>query len=79
MKGGVGKTTLASQLAHAASADGLRVLAVDLDPQSNLSHAIMGGQDYRTHLREERPTPQLETTRMTRSYGPVIGRTELWI
>lgn len=56
MKGGVGKTTLASQLAHAASADGLRVLAVDLDPQSNLSHAIMGGQDYRTHLREERPT-----------------------
>lgn len=56
MKGGVGKTTLASQLAHAASADGLRVLAVDLDPQSNLSHAIMGGQNYLTHLREERPT-----------------------
>lgn len=56
MKGGVGKTTLASQLAYAASADGLRVLAVDLDPQSNLSHAIMGGQDYLTHLREDRPT-----------------------
>lgn len=56
MKGGVGKTTLASQLAHAASADGLRVLAVDLDPQSNLSHSIMGVQAYRTHLRKDRPT-----------------------
>ena len=33
MKGGVGKTTVASQLAHAAAADGLRILAVDLDPQ----------------------------------------------
>ena len=30
MKGGVGKTTIASQLAHAAEADGLRVLAIDL-------------------------------------------------
>lgn len=50
MKGGVGKTTIASQLARAAAADGLRVLAVDLDPQSNLSHAIMGPEDYRNHI-----------------------------
>lgn len=56
MKGGVGKTTIASQLAHAASADGLRVLAVDLDPQSNLSHTILGDQVYETHLHEQRPT-----------------------
>ena len=33
MKGGVGKTTLAAQLAHAAANDNLRTLAVDLDPQ----------------------------------------------
>ena len=37
MKGGVGKTTIASQLAHAADRE-VRVLAVDLDPQSNLSN-----------------------------------------
>lgn len=40
MKGGVGKTTLVSQLAFAADDAGFRVLAVDLDPQSNLGHAL---------------------------------------
>ena len=56
MKGGVGKTTIASQLAHAADRDNLRVLAVDLDPQSNLSQSIMGVGNYVEHLKENRPT-----------------------
>lgn len=56
MKGGVGKTTVAAQLAHAVAADGLRVLAVDLDPQSNLSHSIMGPAAYADHLTANRPT-----------------------
>ena len=56
MKGGVGKTTIASQLAHFAAGDGLRVLAIDLDPQSNLSHAIMGARAYVNHIRGRRPT-----------------------
>jgi chromosome partitioning protein len=56
MKGGVGKTTLAMQLAHAADKGDLKVLAVDLDPQSNLSQALMGPQDYVAHLRANRPT-----------------------
>ncbi len=56
MKGGVGKTTLAAQLAHAADNDNLRTLAVDLDPQSNLSHSVMGPMDYVKHLRDGRPT-----------------------
>jgi len=56
MKGGVGKTTVASQLAHAADQDGLQVLAVDLDPQSNLSHSIMGAKEYVRHLRDNLPT-----------------------
>ena len=42
MKGGVGKTTIASQLAHAADGKNYRVLAIDLDPQSNLSQSLMG-------------------------------------
>ena len=40
-KGGVGKTTLAANLAMSAALDGLRVLAVDLDSQGSLS-AIFG-------------------------------------
>ena len=56
MKGGVGKTTIAAQLAHAADKDGLRVLAVDLDPQSNLSQSIMGPRHYVQHLSKKRPT-----------------------
>ena len=56
MKGGVGKTTLAAQLAHAAANDNLRTLAVDLDPQSNLSHSVMGARAYVKHLQDGRPT-----------------------
>jgi chromosome partitioning protein len=56
MKGGVGKTTLAMQLAFAAGANGLKVLAVDLDPQSNLSQAALGVRRYVEHLRNDKPT-----------------------
>ena len=56
MKGGVGKTTIASQLAHAADQQNLRVLGVDLDPQSNLSQSIMGAETYVDHLKHNRPT-----------------------
>jgi len=56
MKGGVGKTTLAAQLAHAATRKGLRTLAVDLDPQANLSQAVLSAEKYVKHLREKKPT-----------------------
>ena len=56
MKGGVGKTTVASQLAHAADRADFRVLAIDFDPQSNLSQSMMGPQGYVKHLRKNRPT-----------------------
>lgn len=56
MKGGVGKTTLAAQLAHAADRRGFRTLAVDLDPQANLSQALLSPEKYVKHLREKKPT-----------------------
>lgn len=56
MKGGVGKTTLAAQLAHAADRKNLRTLAIDLDPQANLSQALMGARDYVKHLNQKKPT-----------------------
>src|SRR5262249_28331258 len=34
----------------------LRVLAVDLDPQSNLSHYFMGAEAYLNHIEENEPT-----------------------
>lgn len=56
MKGGVGKTTLAAQVAHAARQAGFRTLAVDLDPQANLSQALLTPQQYLQLLRDRKPT-----------------------
>lgn len=39
-KGGVGKTTLASMLAHAFANNGNRVLAIDADPDANLATSL---------------------------------------
>lgn len=51
MKGGVGKTTLTFNLAwYSAWQANLKVLAVDLDPQSNLSQYLMGAKDYLTYI-----------------------------
>lgn len=51
MKGGVGKTTLAFNFAwYAAWKRNLKVLAEDLDPQSNLSQYFLGAQGYLNHV-----------------------------
>ena len=40
IKGGTGKTTTAAALSQAAAKEGFRILAVDLDPQGNLTQAL---------------------------------------
>ena len=50
MMGGVGKATIASQLAHATDRADFRALAIDFDPQPNLSQSLMGPQNYVNHL-----------------------------
>ncbi len=45
IKGGTGKTTTAAALSQAAAASGAKVLAIDLDPQGNLTQTLGGNQD----------------------------------
>lgn len=64
-KGGTGKTTTAAVLAQAAAHRGQKVLAIDLDPQGNLSFALgaqrTGGNAYNLLMGE--PAGELiETT-----------------
>jgi chromosome partitioning protein len=47
-KGGVGKTTILLHLVYWALKQGLRVLAVDLDPQGNFSLSLTGDYDLPT-------------------------------
>ncbi|MFH1349634.1 MAG: carbon monoxide dehydrogenase accessory protein CooC [Pseudomonadota bacterium] len=44
-KGGVGKTTFASFLIRALADQGIRVLAIDADPDANLAQALGVGED----------------------------------
>ena len=56
MKGGVGKTTIAALLARYASDRSRKVLAIDLDPQANLSQALMGERSYKRFLDDKAPS-----------------------
>lgn len=57
MKGGVGKTTLTFNIAwYCAWQANLRVLAVDLDPQANLSQYFMGAKSYLNYIQSNQGT-----------------------
>lgn len=57
-KGGVGKTTLAYHLAHMISRLGYRVMAIDLDPQSNLTAAFLDEERLEALWRERDSLPR---------------------
>ena len=57
MKGGVGKTTIATLLGrYAASKRFIKTLAIDLDPQANLSQALLGDSGYKRFLDSRAPS-----------------------
>ena len=74
-KGGVGKSTVAAMFAHLAVADGLRVLAIDADPDANLAAALgMPEGDRRTIVPLARRKALIEerTGAKVKQYGQIF-------
>lgn len=55
-KGGVGKTTLTANLGAVAASRGLRVLLLDLDPQTNLTFSFYSIDDWHDRLKNDNRT-----------------------
>lgn len=53
-KGGVGKTTVTSNLASEMARRGKRVLAIDLDPQTNLTFSYMKVEQWKEQYEKDR-------------------------
>lgn len=52
MKGGVGKTTLSTNVAHClATRENCKVLVVDIDPQFNATQCFFSGDKYIEYLK----------------------------
>ena len=69
-KGGTGKTTLASMLAHCFRENGFNILAVDADPDANLAEAIGVPPEVRAKIK-----PISEERRMIRQRtGAIPGQ-----
>lgn len=61
-KGGVGKTTLSTNVAHRFSQHGARVLYVDCDPQCNATQLLLT-EDQWEEIYESDPDPELSRHR----------------
>lgn len=74
IKGGTGKTTLVFNLAWMCKEKGKKVLAVDFDPQGNLSSALTSTEG----LPEESNTGRLFSRRSAKPYSVTEGLDLIW-
>ena len=75
-KGGVGKSTITAAAASILAADGRRVLAVDLDPQSNLAF-MLGGDPTAPGSAELLITEQAEPIEVAKNLSVLPGGPQL--
>lgn len=73
MKGGTAKTTTAAAILQAAVASGIKALAVDLDPQGNLSNILKADSKVRGAKEALNGTPAIKCIQETESGISLMG------